>query len=152
MGDASDSTAHTGHLRPVTRSLITAMLLDVQPSPAAMVDFGIDSQRHYEALYYPLREGEITGEQLDAAYGDGQKLTALARDAPSNPHKDISFHTSWDAVLGRDRGATGGAGGNAAAATSPLSPSEIADRAPEQVSGGKPSREPSHEGPKHRAR
>lgn len=88
--------------RPTTRHLVSSILLDAWPNHAAAVDFGIDSQKHYEALYFPVREGEITPETLDAALGDGQKLTALVREAASNPHKDVEFHTSWDLILGRD--------------------------------------------------
>ena len=88
--------------RPTTRHLVSSILLDAWPNHTAAVDFGIDSQKHYEALYFPIREGEITPEALDAALGDGQKLTALVREAPSNPHKDVEFHTSWDLALGRE--------------------------------------------------
>ncbi|MCI0719449.1 MAG: hypothetical protein L0338_10855 [Acidobacteria bacterium] len=88
--------------RPTTRHLISSILFDAWPNHAAAVDFGIDSQKHYEALYFPIREGEITPDTLDAALGDGQKLTALVREATSNPHKDVEFHTSWDLIPGRD--------------------------------------------------
>jgi hypothetical protein len=60
------------------------------------VDFELKSQEHYEALYYPIREGEITAKQLDAALGKGDALTALARSARNNPHKAIVFQTDWD--------------------------------------------------------
>src|ERR1700736_4859614 len=88
-------------VRPTTRNLVTSILMDAWPSHAAVVDFGIDSQKHYEALYFPIREAEIMPSALDAALGDGPKLTALAREAASNPHKDVEFHTSWDLILGR---------------------------------------------------
>ncbi len=90
-------------VRPVTRNLIGALMLDAWPNHAAIVDFGIDSQKHYEALYYPIREGEILPQSLDEALGHGEKLTALARGAASNPHKDVEFYTSWDIMLGRER-------------------------------------------------
>lgn len=77
-------------------------MLDAWPNHTAIGDFGLDSQEHYEALYYPIRASEITPSALDDALGHGEKLTALVRAATSNPHKDIEFHTSWDAVLGRD--------------------------------------------------
>jgi hypothetical protein len=96
---ASDPKYRVGD---TTHYLVEAIRLDVSPRGYAIVDFGLDSQEHYEALYYPVREGEITPEQLDAAFGHGEKLTALARAAPSNPHKDIEFHTSWDVLLGRE--------------------------------------------------
>jgi hypothetical protein len=89
-------------VRPVTRNLVTSILIDAWPNHTAIVDFGIDSQTHYEALYYPIREAEIMPKALDAALGDGPKLTALTREAASNPHKDVEFQTSWDVVLGRE--------------------------------------------------
>jgi hypothetical protein len=89
-------------VRPVTRDLVTSILIDAWPSHAAVVDFGIDSQKHYEALYWPIREAEIMPKALDAALGNGPMLTAMTRDASSNPHKDVTFATSWDIILGRD--------------------------------------------------
>jgi len=88
--------------RPTTQRLVSSILFDAWPNHATAVDFGIDSQKHYEALYFPIRGGEITPAALDAALGDGQKLTALVRGAASNPHKDVEFHTSMDVILGRN--------------------------------------------------
>jgi hypothetical protein len=89
-------------LRPVTRRLIEDVALDIRPSsPAVLNDFGIESQQHYEALYYPLREGEILPMQLEAAICCGPKLTELVNAATSNPHKGISFSTPWDEFLPR---------------------------------------------------
>ncbi len=89
-------------VRDTTRSLVTSVLMDAWPSHAAVVDFGIDSQKHYEAMYWPIREAEIMPKALDAALGDGPKLTAMTKEAASNPHKDVEFHTSWDLILGRE--------------------------------------------------
>jgi hypothetical protein len=89
--------------RDTTRSLVRAVAMDEWPSIAAVTDFGLESQRHYEALYYPIRNREIMPAALDAAMGYGEKLTELARNAPGNPHKDIQFHTAWDDLLGRPR-------------------------------------------------
>jgi hypothetical protein len=88
-------------VRPTTRNLITSILMDAWPNHAAVVDFGIESQKHYEALYFPIREAEIMPKALDAALGDGPKLTELVRESESNPHKDVEFYTSWDLILGR---------------------------------------------------
>ena len=93
-------------VRPSTRSLVTSILMDAWPNHGAVVDFGIATQKHYEALYFPIREAEIMPVALDDALGDGHKLTALAHAAASSPHKDVQFHTSWDLVLGRDRSRT----------------------------------------------
>lgn len=89
--------------RDTTRNLIESVMLNSWPQAGATVDFGLDSQRHYEALYHPIRNGEIGPGVLDAAMGFGEKLTELVRNSPSNPHKDIQFHTSWDDLLGRDK-------------------------------------------------
>ena len=86
-------------VRDTTRNLVEAIWLDVWPRNGAIVDFGLKSQEHYESLYYPVREGEITPGQLDAALGKGEKLTVLARSARSNPHRDIEFRTDWDDLL-----------------------------------------------------
>jgi len=51
-----------------------------------------------------VRSGEISAEALDAALGKGEKLTALARSAPSNPHRAIEYRTSWDAFGTHDGG------------------------------------------------
>jgi hypothetical protein len=114
-------------VRPTTRNLVTSILMDAWPSHAAIVDFGIDSQKHYEALYYPIREAEIMPKDLDAALGHGEKLTAMTRDAASNPHKDVQFRTSWDVILGRDSGG--------APASGPLKEMLGASRTPAQEAG-----------------
>jgi hypothetical protein len=88
-------------VRQTTRNLIESVMMDVWPRNAAIIDFGLDSQQHYEALYYPIREMEIMPKALDEALGHGEKLTALVRESEGNPHKDIEFSTSWDAILGR---------------------------------------------------
>jgi hypothetical protein len=97
--EQSQPQAEGRAIRPATKNLVEAVLFDVWPRNAAIVDFGIRSQEHYEALYYPLRDGDITPEQVDAALGNGRKLTELVNAAPHNPHKGIEFHTSWDDLL-----------------------------------------------------
>jgi hypothetical protein len=82
---------------PVTRELVYSMLTDQWPSPAAVVDFGIDSQKHYAALQAPIREAEIMPVQLDQALGSGRRLTELVRASASNPHRDVGFHGLLDA-------------------------------------------------------
>ncbi len=89
-------------VRPVVTRLIEAVALDVFPdSPAVLVDFEISDQAHYEALYYPIRAGEITAEDLDRVLGDAEAITRLVNAAPSNPHKGIVFG-SMETGLGRD--------------------------------------------------
>ena len=91
-----------GEIRPLrgtTRNLVEAIWADEWPRNGAIVDFGLKSQEHYEALYYGVRAGEIRPEALDAALGKGGELTALARSARSNPHRKIEFRTDWDDLL-----------------------------------------------------
>lgn len=87
--------------RPTTRSLVMSILMNSWPSAAAVVDFGIDSQKHYEALCHPIREAEIMPHALDAAIGDGENLTELTRNAASNPYPDVTFRMSRNVVSGR---------------------------------------------------
>jgi hypothetical protein len=96
----SPNTTSEGNnmVRPVTSNLVESIYLDTWPRPAAIVDFGLDSQEHFEALYYPVRNGEIGEEALDKALGDGPALTKLVNGAPSNPHKGIVFSTAYDAL------------------------------------------------------
>lgn len=91
------------YVRPVTEKLFQAILLDCWPDGFAVcVDFGMDRknrQQVYESYYYyPIRAGEITAEQLDAALGNGPALTQLVRSCPSNPHKSIEIKTAWDYI------------------------------------------------------
>jgi hypothetical protein len=79
---------------PATRSLMLAIILDTWPNEAACNQFGIRSQEHYEAIYYPVRHGEITADQLENAGGNGPMLTQLVNAASRNPHKDILFDTA----------------------------------------------------------
>jgi hypothetical protein len=94
--DRSRARAGPRAIWPVTNSLVTAVLFDVCPDRAAATDFGIHTQNYYETLYHPLSHGDITPEQVDAALGDGHKLTQLVKGAAYNPHCGIVFRTAWD--------------------------------------------------------
>jgi len=71
-------------------------------TPAAIVDYGIDTPEHFEALRQAVFTGKIEAPQLDAALGHGAELTELVNRVDCNPH-GVVFHTSWDAVFGRER-------------------------------------------------
>ena len=79
-------------------ALFEARIMDEWPSCATIVDFALDDQQHYEALYYPIHKEEITLEQLRLVSSDGKKITELVNACESNPHKGIVFKTSWDAM------------------------------------------------------
>lgn len=82
-------------VRPLTQQLILSSLFDTWPGNAAVMDFGIDSDRHLGALHHAIRHEEVTAEELDAAMGNGEKLTEIAQRG-SNPYRDVSFRTAWD--------------------------------------------------------
>jgi len=87
-----------GSVRPVAKSLYTALVLDMWPdSPATIADFFLTDQRRYEALYFPIRAGEITVEQLDQVLGDAAAITRLVNESPSNPHKGVIF--GWELTM-----------------------------------------------------
>ena len=85
----------TRPVRPLTEQLITAVLLDIWPGNAAIIDFGIDSDRHLGALQFAVKFGEVTPQELDAAMGNGAKLTEIVQRG-ENPYRDVVFKTSWD--------------------------------------------------------
>jgi hypothetical protein len=85
-------------VRPVTRHFIESVLQGQVPNDEAIIAFGIDNQKHIEALAIPLQSWEITPQMLDDALGDGKRLTAMTRAAASNPHRksDLAFETLRD--------------------------------------------------------
>ena len=87
------STRHTKFaeqllkVRPVTRDLVTSILMDSWPGHAAVVHFGIDSQKHYEALYHPIRE------EIHLVYG----RVHVRRDP--NPLELLGYHSGGHDVV-----------------------------------------------------
>lgn len=82
-------------VRPLTRHLIECCELDAWPSEATSMDFGLDSSSHLGAIQYAVREGLVTAEELDAAMGNGDRLTEIARRG-ENPYRFVEFRTVWD--------------------------------------------------------
>lgn len=85
-------------IREVTRAVYMALLLDVWPNAAGIVDFGLKTDTHYGALQFAVKVHEVSIEELDAALGNGPALTALIRKG--NPYQGVQFRTHWDAILG----------------------------------------------------
>jgi hypothetical protein len=84
--------------RLATDDLMRAIVLDVEPRETTLKAFGIRTQEHLEAIYEPVRHGEITRKQLHEAVGDGSKITAMVNAANTNPHPGIEFMTGWDGM------------------------------------------------------
>lgn len=78
--------------------LVHAMVLDIWPGSGAIVDFGIDSQAHYEALHKAVRKAGVTGNDLHAVVGDGPRITALLDAKDCNP-LGLKFLTSYDGLF-----------------------------------------------------
>lgn len=83
-------------IRPLTESLIEALILDTWPSVATCMDFGIESSDHLGALKYAYREDGITPEQFDAALGKGADIQRLISE--TNPYRFAKFRTAWDSM------------------------------------------------------
>jgi hypothetical protein len=86
-------------VRLVTQQLYHALVLDTWPSPAAVVDFGIESERHYAALQHAIIHLDVTVEELDDAACDGPALTALI--GAESPYHGLTFTTPWDDFVRR---------------------------------------------------
>jgi len=86
-------------LKSSTRYLLEAISSGTEPRDAAKVDFGIETQEHFEALSHSVLNGKVTPEMLDASLGNGQVLTHLVRSDKTNPLQCIVFHTAWHDLL-----------------------------------------------------
>lgn len=78
-------------VRPLAHETFEALMLDVWPGHAAVVDFGIADTAHYAALQEAVRSGKITEEGLDALLGDGPGLTAACGGG-------VTFTTPYDGM------------------------------------------------------
>jgi hypothetical protein len=111
-------------IRPLTKKLVTHVLLDIALTPAMTVDFGVDSDDHYRALKeilfvdddQELSDPDEDEEQaiaqatehlrqrivaLDAALGNGQMLNALVNQYAPQYVGRVHFCTSMDVITGR---------------------------------------------------
>jgi hypothetical protein len=82
-------------VRPLTLELIDCCQLDVWPGMATITDFGLKTSSHLGALQFAIREGLVMPHELDAAMGNGDKLTKIAQRG-DNPYRNVEFRTAWD--------------------------------------------------------
>jgi hypothetical protein len=78
--------------------LVESLVCDEWPSPAVVVDFGIDTSRHLGALQYAVRGG-ATAYDLDRVLGDGPAITQLVRGVRHQPYADVIFRTAYDSFV-----------------------------------------------------
>lgn len=79
----------------MAENLVDCLVLDAWPSPAVVVDFGIDSPEHLGALQHAVRSG-VTAYDLDRVMGDGAAITCLVRSVPDQPYHEVAFVTAYD--------------------------------------------------------
>lgn len=75
--------------------MVVYLAMDVWPTPAMVVDFGIDTPHHLGALQYAVRGG-VTAYELDRVMGDGDAITRLVRCIPHQPYANVQFRTAYD--------------------------------------------------------
>jgi hypothetical protein len=76
-------------------NLIEALILDLWPSQATIIDFGIESSDHLGALQWAYKYERVNKFQLNNLLGNGPELTK-AICTKDNPYGDIVFRTAWD--------------------------------------------------------
>ena len=85
-------------VRPLAIHLVDSLILDLWPSVATTVDWGIDSANHLGALQHAVVFG-ITAYDLDRVLGDGRAITALIRGVPRQPYREVVFETAFDRLV-----------------------------------------------------
>lgn len=75
--------------------LATALASGGWPSPATIVNYGIDTPAHFEALREAARAG-VTPYEFDRVLGDGKAIEELVRATTSDPALHIPFRTAFD--------------------------------------------------------
>jgi hypothetical protein len=83
-------------IRGMTQNLILALELDIWPSPAIRIVFGIETQDHLGALQFALLQDGVSAERLDAALGNGAELQKLI--SGRNPYRFVTFVPVWDGM------------------------------------------------------
>ena len=86
------------HDLEMARGLFDCLLRDVWPSPATIVDFGIDTDRHLGALQQLVRWG-FTSYDLDRVLGDGSAITQLVQCMPEQLYGEVVFRTPYDDLV-----------------------------------------------------
>lgn len=82
----------------MAKDLWLQLTFDTWPSPAACVDFGIQTAEHYLALRHVVLEG-ISAYELDRVMGDGRAITSLVRGILKQLCPGIIFRTPYDPLV-----------------------------------------------------
>ena len=100
LSDFGLKRGNAPHQRPLddfrmAQQLVKCLVSDCWPSPATIVDFGIDSSSHLGALQAVVHAG-CTAYDLDRVMGDGPAITQLIRAVPDQPYPFVEFRTVYD--------------------------------------------------------
>ena len=79
--------------RQLTKDFYDLLMMDLPLRMAMVVDFGIETNNHHSVLQLAVRAG-ATVEELDAALGNGQKISALVKKYTEI--ESIDFVTPYD--------------------------------------------------------
>jgi hypothetical protein len=91
-------------VKPLTKRAAVQLLLGVSLSIPCQADFGVDTDDHYYALRVAIKSQETDDDEtlrnfvkeLDKAYGNGKRLTALVKKYAPHYSKGLVFKTFWD--------------------------------------------------------
>jgi len=91
------------HQRPLddltmAQELVECLTDNSWPSPAIVVDFGIDSPSHFKSLQSAHRGG-CNVYDMDRVMGDGRAITQLVHAVPGQSVIGIRFRTAYDEGL-----------------------------------------------------
>jgi len=75
--------------------LVRCLTDNTWPTPATVMDFGIESEAHFGALQHAVRCGR-TAYDLDRVMGDGPAITQIVRSVPNQPYASVEFRTAFD--------------------------------------------------------
>jgi len=79
----------------MAQTLVDCLTDDCWPTPATLVDYGIDSSDHLKALQSAYRGG-CNVYDLDRVMGDGRAITQLIHAVPGQAIVGIQFRTMYD--------------------------------------------------------
>ena len=84
-----------------TRHLWETCVLDVDPrqSPAVIVDWGLRSDDHTQAMIRAISSGWVGIQELNHVFGNGPRITELVASCPAVGRKDLVFETAYDYQL-----------------------------------------------------
>lgn len=79
--------------------LMVALAADGWPAHAQVVEFGIQSSLHYDALQEAARLG-VSAYEFDRVLGDGKAITELVRAVTTDTQLHVEFETPYDRFYG----------------------------------------------------